>query len=500
MKARISTKFKTHMYQGFSGLNSARDDIALERPDNQPLLEMDHLYCSSKGYISNEPGLSSLGDYKGNVTHIRFHNSSSNTIVFAAKESAGVSLRCHGAYATQVAVWPRNASVCSAIFNRNVILAAGQSTLKSFNGSEFTDITSASVAGARYLCQASNRLVTAGFDSNPNEVQVSRVNSEKVFDSDEPIGEPSVLKAVRFNIQNLIGNGDRIRGLASFETERLAVFTNDRVLVYVTSPDYTQWALDPSVNVRYGTISHKSIVSVGSELFFCSRAGVHSMRRSMINGTTVFATPMTEDIVELYQSLLAKVTNKDDVSAYFNADDGRLHVLFPVNDLLSYRLSAALTEPKNEQEVTKLRWSLSTYAGVTCGDTLSGTEVVGTVAGLRTVAPWYSDSVHRGAGSALFPVLWHKELFQPKRGLHMVLYAAGSGRVTIASHDETGRELAVTVFDLPADAQTDYVGVPLQRQFIRPFQHEYIGLRLRIKVESTRVVRIFAIGVNTKET
>ena len=122
MKARISTKFKTHMYQGFSGLNSARDDIALERPDAQPFLEMDNLYCSSKGYLSNEPGISNLGDFTGHVTHVKHHNSTSGAVVYASRDAAGPSLRCHGSTAKQIAVWPRGASVCSAIFNRNVIL------------------------------------------------------------------------------------------------------------------------------------------------------------------------------------------------------------------------------------------------------------------------------------------------------------------------------------------------------------------------------------------
>jgi hypothetical protein len=498
MKPRISSPFKTYLYSNFAGLSTSRADISSENPELQSLVEMDNLYCSHKGYITNEPGDIKFGTEMGYVSHVRWYDAASDVVIYSTRTGAGTSLFASGSYAKSENIWPRLASVSSAVFNRSVVLAAGQPTMRYYNGSEFKEITSDSIFGARYLCQVSNRLVVAGFDHNPNEVKVSRVDNGRVYDGDEAIGEPSVLRAFRFNIQNMIESGDRIKGVATFETSRIAVFTNDRVLVYVTDPDYTQWSLDKEIMVRYGTISHNSVASAGGELFFCSRTGVHSLRRSMLNGSIVYSSAMSDEVTELYQSLLSQVKNKDDVSAYFNPDDGRLHVIFPINDLLSYRLSASLSPSNGEANQTETRWALSTYGGVTYGDYLAGRVVRGTISGMRLVSPWYSNTERRGAGSVNLPILWHGDIFNPKDGLHIVLYASGSGRVVVTTHDETQRELSVVVFDLPEDDQTDYYGVPLQRQFIRPFQHQYIGVRMSLKVESEKMVRVFAVGLNIK--
>jgi hypothetical protein len=499
VKTRISTKHKPHLYSGFSGITTARSEVAMERPEAQPLAEMSNLYCNAKGYITNEPGFTSVGSEQGHISHLKYHDTNNNVLAYAARDGGGTSLRCINSYGSAVNIWPRASAVCSAYFNRNLVFAAGQETMRQFDGADFKEITSKAVAGARYICQVSNRMVITGFDDNPCEIKLSRVNDATIYDADELPADASVLKAARLNIQNLIGSGDRIRGIASFETNKLAVFTSDRVLVYITDPDYTKWVIDSSSTVRYGTISHKSIVAVGGDLFFCSSSGVHSIRRSVVNGSTVFTTSLSEDITELYQSLLASVPNRDDISASFDPVAGRVHIYFPVNDSLSYRLSAAMADAKTEQDITKVMWSLSTYGGITCGDYQSGRSFVGTISGVKEVAQWYATDGLRGPGFARLPTLWHGDIFNPKHSLHMVLYASGYGEVKITAFDETQRPLSVISFELPQTDQIDFAGVPLQRQFIRPFSHLYTGLRLTVDVKAGSLIRIFAIGVNTKE-
>jgi hypothetical protein len=216
----------------------------------------------------------------------------------------------------------------------------------------------------------------------------------------------------------------------------------------------------------------------------------------VLNGTTTFTTPMSDEITELYQSLLAQVANVEDISAYFNQQEGRLHVFFPVNELLSYRLSAALTPPQDEQATTRARWSLSTYAGPTCGHYLAGRATMGTIEGLYNVEPWYSERGSRGPGSAELPILWHGDILNPKQTHMFVLYASGAGKVTVQVHDESMRSLGPDiVFELPDKDQALYYGVPLQQQFVRPFRHKYAGLRAKLKIESAKGVRVFGVGV-----
>lgn len=499
MATRISTKFKPQLYTSFSGLNTSRADVSMERPEAQPFVEMDNLYCSSKGFLSNEPPLMKKGTDNSFISHIRHFSSDAGTAVYAARVAGGTSLRVLGRNAALEKVWPREASISSTLFNAKVILAAGQDKMYSFDGLEFKAIESPTIKGGKFVCQIQDRLAVSGFDTNPNEIILSRVNSESIYKSEEDITDASILKSARFNVQNLIGNGDRIRGISSFESNKFAIFTNDRVLVYLADQDFNNWALDTRLVVRYGTISHNSIVSVGDEVFFCSRAGIHSLRRSSLNGTTVYTTPLSEDIQELYQKLLAQVPDPSRISAHYNPDEGRLHIFFPVNDLVSYRLSGALSPIMQEGGSTTIKWSYSTFAGLTCGDYIAGKQLCGSISGLYQSDVWYSNANPRGNGYALSPLLWHKDLFNPKQGLMLVVYAAGAGTIFVDAEDETGRQLGTYQFDLPDTDQADFTGVPLQRQFTRPFSHEYIGLRLRLRFEATKMIRVFGFGVLTKE-
>ena len=496
---RISTKFKPQLYTSFAGLNTSRSDVSMERAEAQPFTEMNNMYCSNKGYLTNESPLSPFSTDKSNISHIRFFNSDSKTALYAARSAGGLSFRVTGKPVALENTWPRETSVTTTLFNGKIIIAGGQDHLLSFDGFEFKKISSNSIKGGRYVVQVQDRLIVAGFDADPNEVTMSMVGNERVFDADTDIAEASVLKAARFNVQNLIGNGDRISGIASFENNKLAVFTNDRVLVYLADQDFSLWALDTRLVVRYGTISHNSIVSVGDEVFFCSRAGVHSMRRSSLNGATVYTTPLSDDIQELYQTLLSRVADKSRISAHFNPDEGRLHIFFPVNDLVSYRLSGALSSPKQEGEATTVKWSVSEYGGTTCGDYLGGTQLYGSISGIYSVGAWYSNEGLRGTGLAQTPILWHKDLFNPKQGLMLAVYASGVGTIYVDATDETNRKLGTFEFMLPDSDQTEFTGVPMQRQFTRPFSFEYIGVRLTIRVEASKMIRIFGFGILTKE-
>ena len=223
------------------------------------------------------------------------------------------------------------------------------------------------------------------------------------------------------------------------------------------------------------------------------------MRRSALNGTTVYTTPLSDDIQELYQGLLAQVPDVTMVNAQFNPDEGRLNVFFPLGNGVVYRLSGALSSIRQEGESTKVNWSLSKTGAITCGDYLAGINLLGSVSGIYTLGAWYSNNGQRSNGYAQTPILWHKDLFNTKNSMALVLYAAGVGKVHVDAWDETERELGTFTFELPDEDQANYTGVPLQRQFTRPFAFEYIGLRLRLRFESDKMIRVFGLGVLTKE-
>lgn len=503
MRSGISTPIKPFLYAGFTGLSTARSDVSMENAEAQPIVAMDNMWCSPKGYLANEAGMTRFhAAENGCISHVRQVAVNSDLTVYSVRQAGGTSLRMVGALARSENIWPKDAVVSSTVFAGVPIIAGGSGAPVYFDGHSFREITSADVKGGKYLCVSQNRLIVAGFDEpgRENEIAISRVNDPTRFASDEDVAEASVLKGVRLNIGSMVDENEVICGIAPFDSSRLAIFTTDRVLVYKTDPDYTQWGLDTSGTVRIGALSHNSIMATEREILFCSRYGVHSMRRSVMNGVGLFTLPLSDEVTELYQELAAKVPNQADISAYYSQAEARLHVFFPVNNLMSYRLSAALTPPTNEQSATAARWALSSHAGQTCGHSLAGRAVVGTIAGMFTVDRWAAVGGARGVGTAELPILWHRDILGPKKSHAFVLYASGAGRVTVECFDEAMRNLGPSLlFDLPASGQANYYGVPLQSQFLRPFQHSYSGIRVRLKVESDHGVRIFAVGILVKK-
>ena len=156
--------------------------------------------------------------------------------------------------------------------------------------------------------------------------------------------------------------------------------------------------------------------------------------------------------------------------------------------------------PARQSGITDGLWSVSSFAGLTCGDSFSGFTVLGSVAGLFSLSAEYATDGLRGAGTAETPILWHGDILEPKTSHSLVLYASGAGKVTVFAEDETRRELNVKVFELGAEGRADVLGVPLVRQFEQPFQHTYSGLRLRVKIEDgADQVRVFAFGVRLRK-
>lgn len=489
------------LYRGFSGLNTATSEIALESPDAQALTALDNLWCSPRGYLSNERPIERLGKEAAAISHARFYAARADAVAYAARLAGRTELRVLDRPTLTAPTWPRLTAVASCVFNRKTVFAGGGTLAPEvFDGNGWSKLTSSEAQGARYACAVSNRLVLAGYDRNPTEIIVSRVNREDVLPADEEPGETSVIKAIRVNVANLIGTADVIRGIASFESNKLAVFTGDRVLVYLAPVDATQWDLDERVNINVGTLSHNTIAAIGDEVFFCSRVGVHSLRRSSINGTTVFTQPLSAVLEETYRRLVAQVKDPSTISACFDRDNGRYTIFFPVNDNLTYRLALDISPRLQEQAETIGFWSMSSFAGLTCGDSLGGFTAFGSVAGLYALGAEYAASGLRGAGEARTPVLWHGDMLAVKQSHTLILYASGSGRVVVTAESETGRELSATVFELAAPDQADVLGVPLAQQFERPFQHSYSGLRFRVRIEQGESqVRIFAIGVRLRE-
>jgi hypothetical protein len=437
MRTVTSTKTKRFLYAGFSGLNTSKADIALENQERQAVVSMDNAYCDWRGFLGNERPIESVGEDDARVLSVKWFSLLENDAIYAVRTGSGVSMRSLLTGISEEDIWPVDAIPAICIFNRKAVLTAAGEYPVVYNGLEWRQLSNPDAFNARFSATVQNRLVLAGYSTDPNEIVVCRVNREDILPSDEAPNEASTIKAFRFNIQNLIGSAEVVSGLGVFESTKLAIFTGERVIVYTADPEQTKWALDSSSTINVGTISHNTIAGSANELLYCSRSGVHSLRRSSSNGMTMFTIPLSEPIAELYRSLVDMVANKEAISACFDRDSGVYHIFFPVGDRMSYRLSLALDPTSQEGQAPTGRWSLSKFGGLTCGDFLGGRMLFGSIAGMKLQLGETSEGA-RGAAEVEFPVLWHGDFISPKLSHQLILYAAGSGVVTISASDEAG--------------------------------------------------------------
>ena len=135
----------------------------------------------------------------------------------------------------------------------------------------FKKITEGSNPKHSFGVSIQRRFAIAGAADKRTTIDISRVDEFNVFPEDEDAAATAVTRAADINVGNIIGTADEIKGLGVFENSKLAVFTNDQVVIYDLHPDLTQWQINDKSNVNVGTLSHNTIATAGSDIMFCSR-------------------------------------------------------------------------------------------------------------------------------------------------------------------------------------------------------------------------------------
>jgi hypothetical protein len=543
--AQKSVPLKLHMYTNFQGLNSSSSEIVMEKPDAQAYVSADNVFNDWRGFISNERALQRLLLLDANFLHVRylpgdptspfesgyaihalsngelrivrFLASSEDSDVVDTRIPSDLTPTFWGGLGTLIdpSLLGRRftASAFSQAKNGIVLCASWVGLVNTSSGPsllsgasvtplsgvsgfspQYSDINCPIVVQGRLGLA---RLYTSAFFGG-SVIHFSRVTDHEIFNPAEAPGEPSVLRAFDLDVRNVIGGVGVITGLANFESDKLAIFTNERAYLYTVDPDLTKWALDPNARIGTGTISHNSIAEANGDLIYCSEYGVHTMRRSAMNGSVLFSSPLSQKVTEIYQALLAKLPSPIHLNATFEKRTGIYHIFFPVSETESYRLSVAINPQGNEGQETMGHWSLTSFGRQVCADTLNGNMLVGTTNGLYRYRAEGLGGMH-GEGSVTLPLLWHGDMLNPKVSHSLMLIASGSGKVTISAQDETGRELSEVEFELPESGVNEVIEAPSPHQFLRPFQHRYIGLRLTIKIDSQKPLRIYGVGVNVKK-
>lgn len=444
--------------------------------------------------VFNRVTVSSSGSAAGDLTYFNDFLDAQSIDYYLYANRTDVKPQSNGHEAFEV--YPQTSIVTSTIFNNKVVFASRDYPMYTYDGFKFEQIEADSDPRPAYVVAVQRRLATAGQPGRRTLIDFSRVDKEDIYTLDEDPAAVQVTQASDIDVANVIGTADEIRGLGVFENSRLAVFTFDQTLVYQLHPDYTLWQIDDKANIKVGTISHNTICQAGADLLFCSRDGVHSLRRSETNGVTIFTIPMSNKIDLLYRSYVRSVDDTEQISAYFDQDEGQYHIYFPISDLISKRLTLTL----NPMAGGESKWSSGDFLNVRCGKTLGGVTLLGTPGGV-----WEQNKVEEVVEYSpemvvTTPILWQGAINDMKESYSFILQATGKGELQVEAFDERGRYMSSMQFLIEDDGVDDkFPDVPLSRQYERKFEHRYRGVQFRFTTRGKGLLKIigFAVTVRT---
>lgn len=491
--APSGVKVKVYPYEDFQGIDASRDKAALDTGQKQHMIEISNGFADWRGSIVRDAGAKQRTSGDRRIKHTTFYGR--DRIVWCQVDGGGLTLKSDEDHIVEE-VYPRINTVASCMFNNQVIFFSRDQTPYRYDGQRFFPIEPRSQPKAAFGVAIQRRLAVAGAPDKRTTIDITRVDEFNIFPADEDVSSTSVLKAADIDISNIIGTADEIKGLGAFENNRLAVFTNDQTLVYTLHPDYTQWSIDDKANIKVGCISHNTISNAGSDLMFCSRDGVHSLRRSDTNGITIFSIPMSNKIDLTYRALVKQVANPEEMSAFFDQDEGQYHVFFPISELLCTRLTLTL----NPMSGGESKWSTGTFLNAMNGVQLGGVTLLGTPGGVWERARIEDVTDFSPEMVVTTPILWQGAINDVKESYSFILQATGRGELQVEAFDERGRYLSAMQFLIEEDGADDkFPDVPLSRQYERKFEHRYRGVQFRFTTRGKGLLKIigFAVTVRT---
>lgn len=490
--APSGVNIKVYPYEDFQGIDASRDKGALDTGQKQHLVEIKDGFADWRGALVRDPG--ALPRTEGNKYIKRVSFFGRDLAVWAQVDGGGTTLKSERDH-VQFEVYPRNAVVTSTVYNSKVVFASRDFPMYQYDGFSWKLIDANSDPRPAYVVSIQRRLAIAGMPGKRTIIDFSRVDEEDVFTDDEDDTNVAVTKAADIDVANIIGTADEIKGLGVFENSRLAVFTNDQTLVYQLHPDYSLWQIDDKANIKIGTISHNTIVQAGTDLMFCSRDGVHSLRRSETNGITIYTVPMSNKIDLIYRNLLRQVDDLEKISAFYDQDEGQYHIFFPVSTQITKRLTLSL----NPVQGGESKWSSGEFLNATCGVQLGGKTLLGTPGGIWERFQIEDEVEFSPEMVVTTPILWQGAINDIKESYSFILQATGKGELQVEAFDERGRYLSAMQFLIEDGGADDkFPDVPLSRQYERKFEHRYRGVQFRLTTRGKGLLKIIGFAVTVR--
>lgn len=493
MTTKVDKRSRSRLqpYQGFVGLDSSRDLFNQDDGEQQTLHVLENAFADFRGQIVRDgPAEYRFGSKP--VKHVIHYDT--DTIVAASEYADGLHLESEQGFAFDF-VYPSSAIISSTIFNRNIMLTARGLAPTIFDGNIFraSASTAATVALPAFCATVQQRLCIAGVASSDTQVMISAANSIDTFFGDEEVDASSPLRSGNIDIANLLGTADKITGISSFETDKLCIFTNDRAFVYKLDPDITLWELQTEASATYGCASHNTIKEAGTDLIYCSRSGIHALRRVTDNGLQISSVNLSDQIDQIYRSLFSQVSDPQEITAVWDQDEGQYHVFFPVANTGKFnRLTMTLN---GGRDGIRASFSTGDFINARCGTTLGGSMVFGTGRGVYDINKIESNEGAMPDVVVETPVLWMGSLDGIKQSASVIIQAYGDGELTITATDDQNRDKWQTTVMLTGEDDDGRRTVPLQRQYERPMSIRFRGLRFKFEYKGTGLFRLIGFAV-----
>lgn len=491
-------KLKTFAYENFQGLDTSRDITSLDTGKDQHMAKINNATSDWRGQMVRDASCKFRGgEYK--VNHVRFFGA--GEICWVEQTGAGQNLVSEREHRLDE-VYIASADVTSTVFNQTVIFASRANPLYRYDGINFERNQSPAADKLRpaYCTSVQRRLAVAGIPGRETQVHLTRVDQDEIFPEDEDPTSVNTLRAGFIDVANLLGTADQITGLGTFEQNRLVVFTADKAIIYRIDPDIDRWVVDDNANINIGCASHNSIANAGTDLLFCSRSGIHSIKRSEDNGILVYSYSLSDKIDLLYRELFNSVPDKERISAVFDQDTAQYHIFFPQSgDQICKRLTLAMN-PEGGQPVPK--FNTGDFLNARCGAFLGGSLVLGTSGGVYDVLEVEDEDAEAFTPEmeVVTPFLWHGSLTETKETHSIIIQATGKGVILVDASDLEGRIIGSLRIEVDATSDDNaFEDVPLSKQYERKWSHRYKAAQYRIRSEGGGgLLRIIGFAVTVR--
>lgn len=478
---------RTVPYGPFIGLDATND---MANMNDKYLAALEGGHVDIRGQIIKGDGIEPLGMVSPNLQSTFVHHYGKDDFVFNYANGANTGLATKSG--AGVAVGFTGSPIINATnYNDTVVMATAGQYPRQFNGTVFSQNTNMPQGGA--VATILKRLAVADIPGAETEIRLNVLNNENDYTT---VSAPIVATdSAIIDVRNELTSNDMIKGLGVMEGDKLAVFCENETILYSGSEDITEWSLIKDFRVPIGIFGRNTIQKVGNDLFFCSKFGVHSLRRAA-SGLTLETINSSRIVDALYQELVEQVPSGKEPTAAWDNNLGHYNVYFPTVTAGSFDKLTYSYEPRSNSSAFQ-SWSYTPGIPVSSASQFAG-ELIGSHY-TDTAANLQSKTVSRNF-RVLTPVLWQGTPQTKKQYMNFYLRASGDASFTVNIYNDAGGLLQSTTHT-PRPA-TDYTGAAPITETIRPIEikcrHQAYGLQIQISSSDDGELKILDYALEIK--